>query len=134
MIDVGVDLAEYAYGVTCRRQITLCGLLIGSCLFQIMLRNSPRRVEILKPRQIFIVEIQHSRGSNQAQFSLQQIGTVDREQRLTFLDVVTDFGEQRDDASLIRREYLYRHVFIEVDAADRLLLSREITFLPPARP
>src|ERR1700733_6027061 len=119
MIDIGVDLAEYAYGVTCRRQITLCGLLIGSCLFQIMLRNSPRRVEILEPRQILIVEIQHPRGSDEARFGLQQIGTCDREKRLAFLDVVSDFGEQRDDASLIRREYLYRHVLIEVDAHDR---------------
>src|ERR1700689_5058548 len=93
-----------------------------------MLRNSPRRVEILEPRQILIVEIQHPRGGDEARFGLQQIGTGDREKRLAFLDVVTDFGEQRDDASLIRREYLYRHVLIEVDAADRLLLSREIPF------
>ena len=57
----------------------------------------------------------------------QQIGAVDREQRLTFFDVITDGGEQGDDPALVGRKDLRLHVFVEVDAADRLLLDREFT-------
>ena len=62
------------------------------------------------------------------EFGLQEIGAVDREQRLTLLHVVADRAEQGDDAALVRREDLYRHVFVKIDAADRLFLDGKFAF------
>jgi hypothetical protein len=94
-----------------------------------VLRHRARRKEIAQPRQIFAVQLQHTRGRDQRRFRLQQIGTVDGEQRLALGDVVADLGEQRDDAALIRREHLDRHVLVEADAADGVFLDREFTLL-----
>ena len=60
------------------------------------------------------------------EFSLEQIGTVDRKECLPLLHVITDRRVETDDAALIGREDLDRHVFIEVDAAYRLLLDRKV--------
>ena len=60
-------------------------------------------------------------------FSLQQIGAVDGEQRLPRFDVVPNRGIKRDDPPLVGGENLHRHVLIEIDTADRFLLDRKST-------
>ncbi len=87
------------------------------------MNRSRRRAEILA------VQFQHARGRDQSQLRLEQIGAVDGEQRLPFFDVVTDRGEQRNDAALIGRENLDRQFFIEVDTADGLFFDREAALL-----
>jgi len=106
-------------------QIAFGGLLVRRRLLHIALRDRLRRVEVAQPRQILGVEIQHAGGRDQGRFGLQKIGAIDGEQRLAFADVITDFGKQRDDAALIRRKDLDRHVLVEVDAADGIFLDGE---------
>ena len=107
-------------------QIAFGGLLVGDRLFEIVLRHRERLIEFAQARQIAGGQFQHAGGGDQGRFGLQQIGAVDGEQRLALLHVVADLGKQRDDAALIGREHLRRHVLVEIDAADRLLLDREI--------
>ena len=128
-VDLGVGLAEHPHRVARRLQIAFGGLLVGGRLLDVVLRHRPRRVEIAQPRQIFAVQLQHARGRDQRRFRLQQIGAVDGEQRLALGDVVADLGKQRDDAALVRREHLDRHVLVEADAADGVFLDREFALL-----
>ena len=58
----------------------------------------------------------------------QQVGAVDGEQRLTFLHIIADGGEQGDDLALIGGENLRLHVLVEIDAADGLPFDRELAF------
>ena len=90
-IDLGVGLAEDAHRVARRAQIAFGGLLVGNRLFQIFLRYGERLVELAKARQIARGQLQHASGGDQVQLGCQQIGAVDREQRLPLLDVVPDW-------------------------------------------
>ena len=129
IVDIGIGLAEDAHRVARRSQIAFGRLLVGGGLLHVVLGNRPRRIEIAKTSQIACRQIQHAGRSDQGRFSLQQIGTVDGEKGLALFDVVAHFGEQRDDLALVRRKDLHRHVFIEIDAADRLFFHGKLTFL-----
>src|SRR4029077_19392969 len=94
-----------------------------------MLRNRARRKEVAQPGKVLAVQLQDAGGRDQRRLRLQQIGAVDGEQRLAFADVVADLGKQRYDAALIGREPLDRHVLVEADAADGVLLDREFALL-----
>ena len=128
-VDVGVGLAEQAHRVTRRAQIALGGLLVRGRLLHVVLRHRACRVETAQAVQILAVEFQYAGSGDQGRLGLQQVGAVDGEQRLAFFHVVAHLGEQRDDPALIGREDLHRHVLIEVDAADRLLLDGKVALL-----
>ena len=128
-VNVGIALAEQFHRVARRTQIAFRGLLVGCRLLHLTLRDCPRREQAAQAIEILAVEIQHTRCGNQRRLRLQQIGTAEREQRLAFFDVVPDFAEQCDDPALIGREDLNGHVLVEIDAANRFLLDREIARL-----
>ena len=108
-----------------RSQSAFGGLLIGDPLLEIVLRYGKSLVELSQARQVAGGQIHDPCCGNQIRFGRQQIGAVDREQLLTFLDVIADGGEQADDLALIGCKNLRLHVFVEVDAADRLLFDGE---------
>ncbi len=122
-VDIGVGLAEEAHRITRRPQIAFGGLLIGCRLVEIALRYCQRPVQLAKPRQVAGGKFQHAGCGNQGGLGLQQVRAVDGEQGLAFFDVVPDRGVEGDDATLIGGEHLHRHVLVEVDTADRLLLD-----------
>ncbi len=59
------------------------------------------------------------------EFGLDEIGALDGEEGLAFGHPVAEIGEEPDDLALVGGEDLDRHVLVEVDAADRLLLDRK---------
>src|SRR5262249_7863020 len=104
------------------------GLLVGRRLLQIFLRNRARLVQLLETRQRASGEIQHAVRGDQGRFGLEEVRAVDREQGLPLLHVITYLGEQTNDSPRIGREYLRRHLLIEVDAADRFFFDRKLAF------
>jgi hypothetical protein len=81
---------------------------------------------LLEARQVAGGQLQHARRCDQVRLGRQQVGAVDGVQGLALLHVIADLGQQADDPALIGREHLQRHVLIEVDAADGLLLDRKL--------
>ena len=125
-IDLGVGLAEQAHRVARRPQRAFGGLLVRGRLLHVFLRYRACLVELAQPGKIPGRELQHPRGGDQGRLCLQEIGAVDREQRLPLLHVIADLAKETDDPALIGGKHLDRHFLIEIDAADRLLLDRKL--------
>ena len=90
--------------------------------------NRAGGVERLEPRQIPRGKFKHPRGGDQGRFGLQQVRTVNGEERLALFDLIADLGKELDDPALIGREHLHCHILIEIDAPDRGLLDQEFVF------
>jgi hypothetical protein len=121
-------LAENRHGIARRLQRTLGGLLIRDCLLQILLRDALYRRQLLGALQCVCGQIQHPGRGNQCGIRLDQIGTLDGEQRLPALHVVAHHGEQLHDAALVRRKHLGGHVLVEIDVAHGLCLNGKRAF------
>ena len=125
VVDFGFRLAEDADSIARRPQRAFGGLLVGNPLLQVLLGNSSRLIEHFEARQSMGRQIQYTSRSYQGGLSLHQVGAVDRKERLTLLDFVTDLAEQPVDFSLILREDLKGHVLVEVYTSNSAFLDRE---------
>ena len=66
-----------------RAQIAFRGLMIGCRLIDVALRHGERLVQFGEAREIARGQFQYTRGGNQGQFCLQQVGAIDGEEGLS---------------------------------------------------
>lgn len=102
-VDLRVRLAEDAHRVTRGLEITLGGLLIGGRLVHILLGSAAGLQKLFDARQRPGLKFEHAGTGEQRGLRGQQIGAVDGEQRLAFLDLIADVEERIDDPARIGR-------------------------------
>ena len=127
-IDFGFRLAENCDGIARGQQGAFGGLLVGSRLIDILLRGGFGGEESLLTVQSPGRQLQDAIRGDQCGLRLQQVGTVDGKERLILFYFVAELGEQPDNAPLVIREDLERHVFIVIDTPHRALLDRKQMF------
>lgn len=120
-VDLRLGLAEDPHRVAGGFIVAFCRLLIGSSLIDIFLGAAAGFQQLLDPCQRPRLQFEDARGREQRRFRLQQIGTVDRKQGISLVDLVADVEGRIDDPAGVGRERLHQHVLVEIDRSDRVL-------------
>ena len=127
LVDLGIGLAEYPNRVPCGLEIAFRGLLIRGRLIDVFLGAAARLQKPGGARQRPLLQFQHARGREQRRFSLQQVRTIDGEEDVAGLDVVTDVEIGLENLPRILRKYLDQQILVKVNGADRGFEKRKIT-------